>query len=52
MLNINYAQLTELNIKKSFNTVTVSYRESSTDKLIYRTLATFNSHLAFYVTVN
>ena len=50
MLNINHAQLAELNIQKSLNTVTVSYRESSTDKLIYRILNTFNSHLTFYVT--
>ena len=52
MLNINYAQLAELNIQKSLNTVVVSYRKSSTDKLIYKILDTFNSHLTFYVTVN
>ena len=52
MLNINYAQLAELNIQKSLNTVAVSYHESSTDKLIYKILNTFNSHLTFYVTVN
>ena len=52
MLNINYAQLAELNIQKSLNTVAVSCRKSSTDKLIYKILDTFNSHLTFYVTVN
>ena len=52
MLNINHAQLAELNIQKSLNPVVVSYHESSTDKLIYRILDTFNSHLTFYVTVN
>ena len=52
MLNINYTQLAELNIQKSLNTITVSYHESSIDKLIYRILDTFNSHLTFYVTVN
>ena len=50
MLNVNHAQLAELNIQKSLNTVTVSCRESSTDKLICIILNTFNSHLTFYVT--
>ena len=50
MLNINYAQLAELNIQKALNTITVSCHESSTDKLIYIILNTFNSHLTFYVT--
>ena len=49
-LIVYYAQLTELNIQKSLNTITIIYRESSTDKLIYRILNTFNSHLTFYVT--
>ena len=52
MFNINYAQLAEPNIQTSLNTVTVKYHESSTDKIIYRILDTFNSHLTFYVTVN
>ena len=52
MLNINHAQLIELNIQKSLNTVTVRYRESSSDKLIYIILNTFNLHSTFYVTVN
>ena len=49
MLNINHTQLAELNIQKPLNTVTVNCRESSTDKLIYRILNTFNSHLIVYV---
>ena len=40
MLNINYAKLAELNIQKSLNTVAVSCRKSSTDKLIYKILDT------------
>ena len=43
MLNINYAQLAELNIQRSFNTVTVNYHESSTGKLIHIILNRFNS---------
>ena len=31
MLNIYHAQLSELNIQKSLNTVTISYHDSSTD---------------------
>ena len=50
MLNINQTQLAELNIQKSLNTIAVSCCESSVDKLIYRILDTFNSHLTFYVT--
>ena len=50
MLNINHAQLAELNILKSLNTVIVNFRESSTDKLICRILNTFNSHLTLSVT--
>ena len=50
MLNISHTQLAELNIQKSLNTVAISCRESSTDKLIYIILNTFNSHLTFYVT--
>ena len=38
-------------MQKSLNTVTVSYYESNTDKLIYRILDTFKSHFTFYVTV-
>ena len=52
MLSINYGQLAELNIQKSLNTIAVSCHESSTDKIIYRILNTFNSHLNFYVTIN
>ena len=52
MLNINYAQLAELNIQKSLNTAVVSCHKSSTDKLIYRILDTFNSYITFYVTIN
>ena len=51
MLNINDIQLAELNIQKSLNMTAINYScESSTDKLIYRILDTFNSHLTFYVT--
>ena len=52
MLNINDTQLVELNIQTSLNMVTVSFHESSTDKLICRILDTFKSPLTFYVTVN
>ena len=52
MLNINHAQLAELNIQKSLNTVATNYHGSSTDNLIYRILDTFNSDLTFHVTVN
>ena len=39
-------------IRKSLNTVTVNCHESSTDKLIYKILDTFNLHLTLLVTIN
>ena len=52
MHNINYNQLAEIDIQGSLNTIAANCHESSTDKLIYKIIDTFNSHLTFYVTVN